>query len=153
MPPVPLTLLAVAGRAVRGRAGALSLAAHRQLLAGQARLLLQLALWGGSGASVAGGGRGTRHSVPLPAVGCHHPYRRAVGVAVGAADGGERGGVAGLAAPVALGARRLDPAWGERRGGTVLSPRFGPPAAGSAPALPPSYLCSSFLRLMHMARW
>lgn len=62
VPRTPLTLFAVAGRAVRGRAGALPLAPHRQLLAGQARLLLQLALRGGSGMSA--GGRRARGPVP-----------------------------------------------------------------------------------------
>lgn len=96
------------------------------------------------------GGR-TRGTGPRPRGGCRRPYRRAVGVAVGAADGSHRGGVAGLAAPVRLGAQRLDPARGER----LLSARLGPPFARrrSAPAPPRSYLCSSFLRLMHMARW
>lgn len=117
--PVPLTLLAIAGGSVRGWAGALPLAPHRQLLAGQARLLLQLALRGGSGTSAR---EGTRHGVPLPVASCHHPYRRAVSVAVGAADSGERGGMAGLAAPVALGARQLDPARDERCGSAMLSP-------------------------------
>lgn len=142
--PVPLTLLAVAGGAVRGRAGALPLAPHRQLLAGQARLLLQLALRGGSGTLAEGGG----HRVPLPAVRYHHPYRRAVSVAVGAADGGERGGVAGLAAPVPLGAWWLDPARDERYGGGTtgrdgaeplawFSPSSSPPAR-SRPRHPPT---------------
>lgn len=68
-------------------------------------------------------GGGTQGTGPRPRGGCRRPYRRAVGMAVGAADGGHRGGVAGLAAPVRLGAQRLDPARGER----VLSPRRGPP--------------------------